>query len=281
MKLCKIMLFLLTVILFASAPVINLWAVEQNRIDTILEGVPTEEADLDIDYRVRVGVSPFADNRNYAVAPFSGFAVSEDGTSVILTFSSDSGTAVMLFILNDGVMEFARGFDVAFSEPMRVCVSDGTVLIWLTESHVIFSVDENGIVVDIRKLSGDNFSDETPEAESENGLEFSIAAAEELFGDGVGDRSTVGGIRFSVSDPTESPFGTLYGRLLLTDNNGSVTALYGTFDITKAGTAVTCAIAGVALLIASATVAVELIYIEKKKKSADSDVSESAEGENI
>ena len=138
---------------------------------------------------------------------------------------------------------------------------------------MLFAVDPKNELVTIEKLAKD--------ADTENGEPLATTVAKEFFGDGISDRSTVGGIRFSVSDPTESPFGTLYGHLLLTDNNGSVTALYGTFDITKAGTAVTCAIAGVALLIASATVAVELIYIEKKKKPAASDVSESAEGENI
>lgn len=257
---------------------ISVFAEEVKPDAVIPEGIPTEKVEENVFITLYQSVILFSEDRDYAVAPFSRFDVTEDCRRVALVFPSEGSTSVMLFDIDGGELEFIYGFEIALSETVAVRISGEHTVVWLKESGVIFALDRECEIVESGRLKSDSGDGV---GSGDEATDTAVTLAEEFFGDGVSDRSTVGGIIFSVSDPTESHFGTLYGRLLMTDNDGSVTALYGTFDITKAGTAVTCAIAGVALLIASATVAVELIYIGKKKKTAASDVSEPSKDENV
>ena len=116
MKFKKLTAATLIIISLLSALTLTVTAEDKKDGGAIPEDIPTESVNLDIEYSVYVGVKPFENNRSFAVAPFSRFCVSEDGSTVILTFPSDSGTAVAVFTVTDGTMELIRGFDIAISE---------------------------------------------------------------------------------------------------------------------------------------------------------------------
>ena len=141
MKFKKLTAVTLIIITLLSALALTATAEEQKDKGTIPESIPTESVNLDIEYGVYVAVKPFDGNRSFAVAPFSRFSVSEDGSRVVLTFPSDSGTAVAVFSLTNGTMELVRGFDIALSETAIPRIYGDSVTVWLKESEGICDVE--------------------------------------------------------------------------------------------------------------------------------------------
>ena len=244
---------------------------EEVKTDAVIpEEIPTEELNEFVLYALYQSVTVFSDDRDYAVAPFSRFDVTEDGGRVALVFPSEGSTAVMLFDAVGGGLEFIRGFEISLSETVAVRIVGEYTVVWLKESGVIFALDGKCAIVESGKLK-------TDDGLSDGDTASAVLRAEEFFGDGVGERAIHGGVNISVAEPMESALGTLYVNLLLTDADGSVTVLYDASAIPKTEGIVTVALAVAVFLVAAATVTVELLYIGKKKKTSTSDVSESAE----
>ena len=256
LKFKKLTAATLVIIALLSALTLTVTAEDKKDGSAIPEDIPTESVNLDIEYSVYVGVKPFENNRSFAVAPFSRFCVSKDGSTVILTFPSDSGTAVAVFTVTDGTMELIRGFDIAISETAIPQIYKNNVLIWLKESGVLFAVDPKNELVTIEKLAKD--------ADTENGEPLATTAAEEFFGDGINEVTEENGTRFSPADPLHSNETEAYTKLIMTTADGGETVLYSadTFPALRAPTV--ALISAVALAIAVAVAITELAYWKKK-----------------
>ena len=254
MKFKKLTAATLVIIALLSALTLTVTAEDKKDGSAIPEFIPTESVNLDIEYSVYVGVKPFENNRSFAVAPFSRFCVSEDGSTVILTFPSDSGTAVAVFTVTDGTMELVRGFDIAISETAIPQIYKNNVLIWLKESGVLFAVDSKNKLVSIEKLAKD-----------------ADTAAKEFFGDGISEITLENDTRFAPAEPLHSDETEAYTKLIMTTADGSETVLYSadTFPALRAPTV--ALISAVAIAIAVAVAITELAYLKKKRLDSDKD----------
>ena len=262
MKFKKLTAVTLIIITLLSALALTGTAEEQKDKGAIPESIPTESVNLDIEYGVYVAVKPFDGNSSFAVAPFSRFSVSEDGSRVVLTFPSDSGTAVAVFSLANGTMELVRGFDIALSETAIPRIYGDSVTVWLKESGVLFTIDSQNNLAEIRKLIKDTSSEnnETP-----------VSAAEAFFGDGVSEITAENGARFTPAQPLTSDETEIYTKLIMTTADGSETMLYDSSSIPDLRTPTVVILAVIAFAIAIAVAATEIAYLKKKRIDSDKD----------
>lgn len=262
MKFKKITAVTLIIITLLSALALTVTA-EESKTSVIPEGIPTEGVDLDIEYSVYVGVKPFEEGRDFAIAPFSRFYAAEDGKTVALTFPSDGGTAVAVFTVRDGKLELTRGFDVAFSETAIVRLQGDNVLVWLKESGVTFAVNGKGEITELKKLS--------EKGETENGENTALAAAQAFFGDGISELTAENGIRFSPAAPITANGSTVYTKLIRTNADGTETVLYDASAFPALRVPTVAIMGAVALVIAVAIAATEIAYLKKKRIDSNED----------
>ena len=255
MKFKKITAVTLIIITLLSALALTATAEEQKYKGAIPESIPTESVNLDIEYGVYVAVKPFDGNRSFAVAPFSRFSVSEDGSRVVLTFPSDSGTAVAIFSLTNGTMELVRGFDIALSETAIPRIYGDSVTVWLKESGVLFTVDSQNNLAEIRKLIKDTSSENN---------ETTVSAAEAFFGDGVSEITAENGARFTPAQPLTSDETEIYTKLIMTTADGGETVLYDSSSIPDLRTPTVVILAVIAFAIAIAIAVTEFVFFKRK-----------------
>lgn len=253
MKLKKITaLLLITVLCISSVSLTATLAEEQTEVRVIPEDIPAEKLTVDKEYSLYNAIIPFSDRVYYADAPFTGFDVSKDGGTVALLFATESETAVSIFKLTENTLEFSHGFDIRLPETATARIWGEYVLIWLKRSGVIFAVDDNINVVEIRRLA-------------DGGDGSAVSAAETLFGDGIGEKRTESGSVFLPSEPFRSDAGAAYAKLLLTDSEGIETVLYDASAIPRAGAPVAAIIGGATALLTIAAIITETVYAVKKK----------------
>ena len=254
---------LVTVFLLTALALCPLAADETTENSVIPEIIPTEVVDEDIEYMLYGVVSAFEGGRDDAVAPFSEFSVSEDGGRAVLTFRSESCTAIIVFHITGEGLSFAYGFDVKLSEQMMALPTGDGVLVWLMDSNIIFAVNSRAELMEVRKLTlSDDGDTEIDRA--------TVAAAVAFFGDGVSEISLANGLGFSAAEPLTAGDTTTYAKLILTDADGSETVLYDATAIPQGRKPAVAILGVVATVIAIAVTVTGIAYLTSDKRNAKS-----------